>query len=511
MAGVRIGCDELFEKITILWCIIAAMALDNENPRLTQSEYKVFDFAFAQKIKDDHPSIWKAGGNIRGNQAFQYLKRYKDGDRSDSVLRFLSEREAWCARHFNDGGQFKDDDKSPNLSNIGGIVAQMKWLCVGVLGETKMKEKMNQVIDKIESSNVAEINAKAEGIEVSLTGEVGSWKVSADQLIAAIGEKKKQPLTIKVNSVGGDVFEGFALYNAIKNHEGPTTAIVEGIAASAGSLLIMAADSIVLRSASMLMIHNPWMMGVAGESKDFRNAAETLDKIKQIMVERYSERTGNDAETLSRLLDEETWLTPQEAVDLGFADRIDKDESIEKVQNSIISQFKNMFKTKSQVVAALTAEEIKTIAASLEVADKMDLIKSLADNVEGVSEVCVKMDGEEKYMSSPEVAVIPMDDHSMLLALGSLEVREAEEAEEAEEVEAGYHDDEEKAMEEMEEKEAKSEEYTALMEAVSNLTEQINLMKEERAADVVAKSNNEIAKPMSWKQTVIANAKNQKK
>ena len=80
------------------------MALDADNPRLTQSEYDAFDFVYAEKLKKDYPSIWKAGGNIRGNQAFQYYAKYRNGDRGDGVLKWLKEREAWCARHFQENG-----------------------------------------------------------------------------------------------------------------------------------------------------------------------------------------------------------------------------------------------------------------------------------------------------------------------------------------------------------------------------------------------------------------------
>ena len=509
------------------------MALDADNPRLTQSEYDAFDFVYAEKLKKDYPTIWKAGGNIRGNQAFQYYAKYRNGDRGDGVLKWLKEREAWCARHFQDGKQFKGDT-NPSLSNIAGVVAQVKWGCVGTLGENKMKDVINTVKDKVDAQAASALDIKAEGgVEVVLSGEVGSWKVSAAQIAQAIEDKPNDPLVVKINSVGGDVFEGFALYNAIRYHSGHTTAIVEGIAASAASLFAMAADKVVMRQASMMMVHNPWMM-TGGESKDLRSAADTLDKIKDIMVSRYAEKTGLGEEQLSQILDEETWLTPHEALELGFADQVDETEkSVEVVQDSIITQFKSMFKTKSQVIAALTADEIKAVAATLDTEAKIDLIKSLADNLEGVGEVCVKMDGEEKYMSSPEVAVVPMDDHAMILALGVLEVRDAAEAghdeEEAgmDEEEAGYDEkkksEEEEEMKSYEEKDKEGKEkekaeedeeekmkseLETLTTAIASLTEQINDLKEERAADIVSASKRE-TKP-SWKEMVIANAVNQK-
>ena len=483
------------------------MPIDKDNPKLTQSDYKRFDFAYALDLKENYPEIWKAGGNIRGNEAFQYYAKYRNNDRSDGVLNWISEREAWAARHYKDGAQFQEDI-SVNESNIGGVVAQIKWGVVGVLGEAKMKATVNRLKRKMNNNLDKVFKAKAEGIELTLSGEVGSWQLNAQQIATAIeGRSNEEPLTIKINSVGGDVFEGFAIYNAIKSYKGPTTAIVEGIAASAASLFAMAADVVVCRPASLFMIHNPWVM-TGGDAKDLRSAANTLDKVKEIMIERYAAKTGRGADELSEMLDAETWLTPTEAVELGFADKVEQvDEVFENTTRAILNNLTNMFQTKAKVLEGLTVEEIKNLTENLTVQDKMDLIKALADNVEGVSEVCVKMDGLEKYMDSPEVAVIPMEGHAMVLALGVLEEREVEEEVEEEEVvaEEAMYDDEEKE----EAKAELNEDFVNLIESVKALTAEVNELKEERAAKIVAK-NEAPTKPMSWASQVIANAKNQK-
>ena len=481
------------------------MPIDKDNPKLTQSEYERFDYAYALDLKENYPEIWKAGGNIRGNEAFQYYAKYRNNDRSDGVLNWISEREAWAARHYEDGAQFQEDI-SVNESNIGGVVAQIKWGVVGVLGQAKMKATVNRLKRKMNNNLDKVFKAKAEGIELTLSGEVGSWQLNAQQIATAIeGRSNEEPLTIKINSVGGDVFEGFAIYNAIKSYKGPTTAIVEGIAASAASIIAISADVVLMRPASLFMIHNPWVM-TGGEAKDLRSAANTLDKVKEIMIERYAAKTGRGADELSEMLDAETWLTPTEALELGFADRVEQvDEQFENTTRAILNNLTNMFQTKAKVLEALTVEEIKGLTESLTVQDKMDLIKALADNVEGVSEVCVKMDGLEKYMDSPEVAVIPMEGHAMLLALGVLEEREVEEEVEEEEVvaeEAMYDDDED-------EKAKDDDKYKSLVESIENLTIQMNELKEEKAASIVAKSEAP-SKPKSWAAQIIENSVNQK-
>lgn len=127
---------------------------DPKNPKLEDSQWDRFDFRFAEDLKANHPKIWKAGGNIRGNGAFRNWKAYREGSRTDAVLAWVKEREAWSARHFEDGRQFKDKDLSANLSNIAGIVAQIKWGTVGTLGEARMKEVIREVIDKQEKSKM---------------------------------------------------------------------------------------------------------------------------------------------------------------------------------------------------------------------------------------------------------------------------------------------------------------------------------------------------------------------
>ena len=98
--------------------------------------------------------IWKAGGNIRGNEAFMLWGRARQGSESPSVLSWIKERESWGARHFRDGQAFKSGSKSPNLSNVGGVVAQMKWGVVGTLGEQGMKDVILELTKKLEDKKI---------------------------------------------------------------------------------------------------------------------------------------------------------------------------------------------------------------------------------------------------------------------------------------------------------------------------------------------------------------------
>jgi HK97 family phage prohead protease len=116
---------------------------------LRNSDEPQFDYDFAKNIKEQTPEIWKAGGNIRGNEAFMLWGRARDGQDTESIREWIKEREAWIKRHFEDGKQFKGDTE-PNLSNVGGVVAQIKWGTIGTLGEQGMKDVILELTKKLE-------------------------------------------------------------------------------------------------------------------------------------------------------------------------------------------------------------------------------------------------------------------------------------------------------------------------------------------------------------------------
>lgn len=137
-------------------------ALDPEQPRLEDSAYEVPPYAYVAALKEQYPEIWGAGGNERGNEAFEYWTKYQGGDRSDGVLAWVREREAWAARHVEDGDAFiGSDPESPTLSNIGGVVAWLKWGVVGQLGWEKIEALIDALKDSLDLANdVDEVDAR---------------------------------------------------------------------------------------------------------------------------------------------------------------------------------------------------------------------------------------------------------------------------------------------------------------------------------------------------------------
>lgn len=121
---------------------------DDQKISLRNSEYPQFDREFAENIKEFNSEVWALGGNVRGNDAFRLWGRARDGDEAGSVLDWIKEREAWAARHFEDGAHLSSEE--PNKSNIAGVVAQIKWGVIGTLGEQGMKDAILELIKKLE-------------------------------------------------------------------------------------------------------------------------------------------------------------------------------------------------------------------------------------------------------------------------------------------------------------------------------------------------------------------------
>lgn len=134
-------------------------------------------------------------------------------------------------------------------------------------------------------------------------------------------------LNVYINSSGGDVFAGQTIYSMLKRHQARKTVFIDGVAASIASVIAMVGDTIIAPVNSMLMIHTPWTF-VAGNANELRKVADDLDKVGETVINVYEERTGLPRKKIIDLMREETWLTAEEAVTLGFADRLDPAKQI---------------------------------------------------------------------------------------------------------------------------------------------------------------------------------------
>ncbi|MCX7206509.1 MAG: Clp protease ClpP [Proteobacteria bacterium] len=161
-------------------------------------------------------------------------------------------------------------------------------------------------------------------IEVFLYDQIGDWGIRAADFIRDLNavDDGKRPVVVAINSIGGDVWDGIAINNVLCRMGERVTARIDGLAASIASVIAMGAHKVVMPDNAMLMIHNPATVAV-GESGDLRDVADFMDKAKHCLIACYRVKaSGVDVETLSKMMDETTWLTAQEALALGFADEI---------------------------------------------------------------------------------------------------------------------------------------------------------------------------------------------
>lgn len=134
-------------------------------------------------------------------------------------------------------------------------------------------------------------------------------------------------IKVFINSDGGDVFAGQAIYSMLKRHKAKVTVYVDGLAASIASVIAMAGDTVYMPKNAMMMVHNPWTIAV-GNADDFRKLADDMDKIRESLIVAYQDKTGLEREKIIELMDAETWMTAEEAVKLGFADQIEETKKL---------------------------------------------------------------------------------------------------------------------------------------------------------------------------------------
>lgn len=181
--------------------------------------------------------------------------------------------------------------------------------------------------------------ASSKSADVYIFDEIGTFGLTAQSFIEEIKSYKDTPMSLHINCVGGDVFEGMAIYNVLKKRTARTTVYIEGIAASMGSVIALAGDEVVMAENSLFMIHNAWG-GAMGEATEIRKTAALLDKISGEIANIYTKKTNLPYNRVKEMMDEETWLSADEAFNLGFIDSIS--DAIKVAAKYDVSKFKNI-------------------------------------------------------------------------------------------------------------------------------------------------------------------------
>ena len=235
-------------------------------------------------------------------------------------------------------------------------------------------------------------NDEEKSAELILYGSIGSdeyWDDISDkafkQDIENLGDVEN--ITLHINSPGGSVFSAVAIANTLKNHKAKITANIDGLAASAATIITSACDTVKMPKNALFMVHNPITFAY-GNNQDMQKTLEMLNKVKNSIIETYLNKAKTDKETLSELMDNETWMSAEEAKEYGFIDEI-LDENVEKevIENKLIinnmafdiSRFKN-FKEKKKQDPRIINISVNSTGSPEEIADKFRDILNLTEN-----------------------------------------------------------------------------------------------------------------------------------
>lgn len=187
---------------------------------------------------------------------------------------------------------------------------------------------MVQINNQFWNSKVYKNQTNQNVLEIIMYGIIGDdayWdEITAKQFSDELQNNKDvSTIEVRINSDGGSVFAGQAIYSMLKRHQAYVIVYIDGLAASIASLIAMAGDKVIMPKNAMMMIHDPWS-GVMGNASAMRKEADTLDQIKNSIIQAYKDKTGLDENEISQIMTAESWFTAHEAVEKGFADELEE-------------------------------------------------------------------------------------------------------------------------------------------------------------------------------------------
>ena len=237
-----------------------------------------------------------------------------------------------------------------------------------------------------------DIRNESKDVDIYIYDEIGSHDVNAKSFIEELKKYKGKPLNIHINSIGGEVFDGMAIANAIKQHQGETRSYVEGIAASIATIVVLAADKVYMSENSLFMINNAWG-GSMGEANDLRKQADVLEKISNEIANTYVKKTNLPVDRVKEMMQEETWLNAEEAKEIGFVDEIT--EAIKVAAKYDVSEFKNI--TESNIKSILNIKTKKEMAKSEKtLVEKLKALFNESENINNLEEEEMEQEEEDK-------------------------------------------------------------------------------------------------------------------
>lgn len=201
-------------------------------------------------------------------------------------------------------------------------------------------------------------NIEAKGgksTHIHIYDEIGVHGVTAKSFLEDLKDLKGKDITVHINSAGGDVFQGQAIYSALKSYTGKVTVKIEGLAASMATIIALAGDRIEMTANSLFMIHSP-MSNVFGNKSQMRRQINALEKVESTMLSVYSKRTKMSDDKINLMMETETWLSADEALEMGFVDEIIG--AVKVVAKYDMTGFTN--KSAEDILTTFNANEQKT-------------------------------------------------------------------------------------------------------------------------------------------------------
>ena len=223
-----------------------------------------------------------------------------------------------------------------------------------------------------------QLTQREDTADLYIFGDIEKWayepagEQSGVTIVNQLKAVTAKTINVHINSYGGDVSEGLAIYNVLREHPAKITTICDGFACSAASVVFMAGDKRIMSPASLLMIHNAWTIAM-GNASALRKTADDIETITQASVEAYKRTATISEEEIKALMDAETWILPANAVAWGFATDIDDDDEDDEPKQSAFGVIMQ------KLISAPASLECET--APMEIAE--DSIKALADRISG--------------------------------------------------------------------------------------------------------------------------------
>ena len=267
--------------------------------------------------------------------------------------------------------------------------------------------------------------------DLYLTGDIG-FDISAKNFIKSLQAVNTPNIYVHIDSLGGNVFDGLSIYNALKDYTGKKTAIIEGVCASAASYILMAFDEVIAKANALLMIHNPLVENISGNANELLKVSSTLAELSKIYIDAYTERTHLPYDTIKEMMDNETYFNAQQAKEKGFIDIVDGEQSVSletltaQAKLRLVAYAKHLSKPNIHIMAENLNEKLYTV-----------------EEAQAVLESAKEVNTQQAYKIAREQiidAISNLEDKSpfdpIIQELDSLIVPEAENAVEEEQIKA---------------------------------------------------------------------------